>query len=412
MTTTRFVQWPLHLNHQATNELVVRHVLIDESNTDQVPEWQQSPIAEINSEHPIVVVLPMEYCSLTRVQLPPKQVKHLQHALPFLVEEQIACDVERVHLAHGRRLADTQFAVAIIDKSDLQDLLQQFHSHGLQVHSIGMDALMLPIEENSITCFIDSQRSLIRYGEYQGLACDNHNLELTLESLLEHQQVNTLVVFHAQELSSAHELALQAIDSIGDTQVEKHAYEPFHGNVAQAYKAHPELNILQGEYTPAQQKQQSQIRWKPLATAAALLVGLHLVYLASSSVFLNYRAERYTDKSIEIFKSIFPETRTTHAIKNRVNAKLMQLNTSSSGSFLDTFGTIAVALKSGGPSIKLLEMRYSQNRQNITLEIQAGAIQQFEQLRQQLESKGLTSKLLSANEAGNGVRGRLQVEGV
>ena len=62
----------------------------------------------------ITVLVPGTECLLSRVQIPGRNRQKLLRAVPFALEEQLSDEVENLHFAIGKPMAD--FQVKVVDK--------------------------------------------------------------------------------------------------------------------------------------------------------------------------------------------------------------------------------------------------------------------------------------------------------
>ncbi|MBD4501348.1 GspL family type II secretion system protein XcpY, partial [Xanthomonas citri pv. citri] len=101
-------------------------------------------LAEIRA--PWRLYLPVEAVTACAVNLPTQKARWLRQSLPFAVEEQLADDVEQMHLALGPALADGRHRVFAVQRTWLAAWLALAEGAGKAPASLHVDADCLPGE--------------------------------------------------------------------------------------------------------------------------------------------------------------------------------------------------------------------------------------------------------------------------
>jgi general secretion pathway protein L len=129
---------------------------------------EQAPLESLPSlaqGRRVVVLLPSADIRLTSVQLPARQLAKVQQAVPYILEDQLADDVETLHFAVGARRADGQWPVAVIARERLAAALAFFVDRGLRPEAMIPDLLCLPTPgEEQFTLLVDGDGVLVRSG--------------------------------------------------------------------------------------------------------------------------------------------------------------------------------------------------------------------------------------------------------
>ncbi|MEH1346557.1 GspL family type II secretion system protein XcpY, partial [Pseudomonas aeruginosa] len=111
-------------------------------------ECRRAPFAQALAEirAPWRLYLPVEAVTACAVNLPTQKARWLRQSLPFAVEEQLADDVEQMHLALGPALADGRHRVFAVQRTWLAAWLALAEGVGKAPASLHVDADCLPGE--------------------------------------------------------------------------------------------------------------------------------------------------------------------------------------------------------------------------------------------------------------------------
>ena len=94
---------------------------------------------ELNNLQPIVgevhVLLSTELCLLTRATVPGRQQRQVSQAIPYMVEDDLATEVEHCHFATSS-IGGSEYAVAVVDSELMSDLFDWLTTTGLPLSLI------------------------------------------------------------------------------------------------------------------------------------------------------------------------------------------------------------------------------------------------------------------------------------
>ena len=98
----------------------------------------------------LIFLWPSNAAFSTKISLPGNQTRFIQQALPFAVEEQLAQDVDKVHIALGEKNTKGEFFVVNIDRDLFAfyfDLIKD-ELPSYQLKGIYLDSDLLPINDD------------------------------------------------------------------------------------------------------------------------------------------------------------------------------------------------------------------------------------------------------------------------
>lgn len=382
----------------------------------QTHQWLTTSLANLTEDflEPLSgldcqVVLGAQNCLYNQVVLPGKQNKHLRQALPFMVEDRLASDIDDMHYAIGQRSGANQYPVVMIERDILEDFLETLANLGLTPSSLRLDTDALDVNQ----LHIGRDRCLLKTQTEQ-LAFDTLNLEQALDSLFNDdadeddatEQPQALTVFAEQELDSAQQLVLKSLDSSGipiDLSAAR-LTDMLDENLGGKHS----IEILQGDYTPAKKRSQSQIHWQPFAKVAGIILVVNFLYYLGAGFYFNMAAEQQKADTKALYKQLFPKDRRIVNIKQQTATHLRNASAGGGSGFLALLGQFSTHFD---PSIEISQMRFDNKRGQMIVELKAKSIGQLDGLRQKLSQNGIRAELQSADESADGARGRLQLGG-
>lgn len=375
-------------------------LLIDSKNTqhwDLDPQGIHKKTALVT---PTKAFLMDTSCHILHTPIPVKQVRQIKKALPFALEEQLACEIEEAHL-HFLGKSGAEAYAAVVQHTAMERLKLDFPD----LTELYFLPLCLPIEKDSITVCLIGTQALIRYDELNARSLPISMLAMALS---QHQEANpdqiTLQFFQD---GGDHDLLRSQLESlefsIADRDIEQ-LFEQIN------YKS--DFNLLSGPYLVAPKKIQGKSnKFKlPLALAASLFACSLIINIVQTQHFSQLATETQ-QASKRFYKSLFPNERLI-GIKRQFKDKLESAGGSQQGGstgFTDLLAKAGAIIKTD-ENLDIYNVRYSLKKSQLELEIWAGSIAQLDKLKQQLENKQLKVEIASANNtSAKKVKGVLKV---
>ncbi|HEB27692.1 MAG TPA: type II secretion system protein GspL [Porticoccus sp.] len=410
------VDWDLY---DAAGHLVV---------SDRTPlESLYATVAEKSSDFWVAVLVPAENVLLASIDIPSQQSRQIKQALPFMVEELIADEIESVHIAIPELLSreSNLIDVAVIAHRILIDWLDQLHSHQLAAKKILIDALSIPYQENNIAVLVNGDRVLVRSAKYSGMAVQSADFPWLFSAILEqHEHAGdvllrpTITLIHSAELDSDKEVAttLQA-------HIQQHCsgYElktvEYQESVTDILAAtvcnsdNPEINLLQGGYAINVSSENSWRQWRLVASIAGFGVISYLLLMLAGGWYFEGRASELDRQSITLYKEIFPNERRVVSPTKQMKNHLQRLGTTSNSNFLPLFANTSSQLSSKDNKLDVLvdQLRFDSSRGDLQFQVQTSSLDQLDQLKQLLAGAGLDVEINSATEQDDHIMGRIVV---
>lgn len=352
--------------------------LTAEAQDTPVVFWSagQTPVSSTLSQAAVAfegrrvsLILPMERCSWLLTDAWPGRRRPDAQTLAFAIEEQLADDLEQLHVACGVADAQRRYPLLIIHKDYLQAVLARLREAGLWIDRTYADADLLPRDQACAAW-------------WAGRWIIGGALEARL-------------ALPAQALESIKPRLPGTVHWLDDSEC---LPALFHTASEQA------INLLQGDF-------KVPVRRLPLGALAVSLVSVFALALGfshSRSDFLEQEAERLNALSEQHFKQLYPE-------QPRVNDLLVQLNALQQVAPRAQGPMARLAQLSeqviGASSVEVQRMEWRAGS-GWMLQISANSFAELEHLRERAERSALGLALGSASQQGKRVQAQLTLEEV
>ncbi|PJG58865.1 GspL family type II secretion system protein ExeL [Aeromonas cavernicola] len=322
-----------------------------------------SALQERAGGRPVVVLVPGSDLIFRRVTLPGRYNRQSAAALPYLLEELVASDVDELHLvvlAHDGPLVD----VMAVDRHKMDQWLGWLEAAGLHTRQLLPDVLALSPAADGWSALQLGQEWILRQGAYQGIVADEGLLALVLAAQAEPITIYTHTPAPAMAAAN---------------------WVPADPELPMLLLANGALtcqaNLLTGPYRPQTEYSRYWQQWRNVVVMAGLLL---LVALAQRGVQLYQLAEQ--DKALKaeiraVYSQIFPgETRIVN-VRSQMNQHLKLLGQTSQSGVLLVLTELAPTLAEI-PALKLQVLRFDADRSELRLQVTAPSFGDIERFRE------------------------------
>jgi general secretion pathway protein L len=356
-------------------------------------------------ERRLIVLLPSADITLTTVDLPAQlqnaPTPRLLQAIPYLLEDRLAEDVETLHFAIGRR-SGSRLPVVIAAQARMDDWLKPFRDRDITPAVLVPDLLCVPRVQDAQpvwSVLLEGAQALVRSDACAGFCCETEMLAdfLALSQAPEGLRLQVYPVEHA-ELPTL----LQPMQTAASV---THGLE----YLVRGYDDAFSVNLLQGEYAATPDYLNWFQPWR--MTAALLAAWLVLGTLAMAVEYLRLRHElRGLEQTAETaFRSAFPQVTRIVDLRAQAQQQLAVLKRAGGGAgFLPLLQASSQVLTRVS-GVQLQEIQYREGALHLAL--LAGDTQALDSLQQGFaQQPGLRLEVESANATGQGVQIRAVVK--
>ncbi|OZB07952.1 MAG: type II secretion system protein GspL, partial [Marinobacter sp. 34-60-7] len=270
----------------------------------------------------LTALIPGDEAVFCVANIPARQQRYVQQALPFAVEEQIAQDIETVHLAVGPHTAEG-FTVAAIDRSQMARWSRLFSNwHHARLDAVFPDAALLPATEGGWSICLDGADAMMlsERGEWLKMKADNLNLFAQTMAVPGEDtvaaQVPVTVFGTEQDLEANQTLISELSGGTGRLSVQQ---KPLELSVIEflawsRYHHHCQpINLCQGAFAISATGDSPLKPWKPLLAVACVWFVVQLGLEIGMGLYQQQQAEQLQQQAMAVYREAFPNDRRTHA---------------------------------------------------------------------------------------------------
>lgn len=335
----------------------------------------------------------------------PRAARRQSSAVGYMVEEQLAEDVEDLHFTCLPVSGDLCTVMAV-SRRKMDALHTQLERLGWPVTLAIPEYRLLGGLEGQSSVWLDGQWAHMWQGAGRGLTVPRSLLLPVAESLLVPEEGeeegalddarDTLKLFgRAEELELAGLSQLAEVEPVSSS-AEEELLESVAGSSAG--------NLLHGEYQISLHTAEGPWWRKPAIAVAACFVA-QLLFFVGVGTYYKIQAGRADAQARAVFSEIFPNDTPRADLRRQVQGYLNQ-STGGSGDFARQLQQLASAWSG---DLRLQSLRFDGNRGELVLQLRAANLGQIDAVVGKLSSGQYRAELLAANELENGVSGRIRL---
>ena len=356
-------------------------------------------LKEIDWEGDIVALIPGERVLLTTAIIPSRQARHISQALPYAVEEKVAVDIEKCHLALGEKNQHGEFVVCINAREDMRRYLSQLKDIGLEPTVMTVDTLVAPKSQQ--TCItIEGEKTHIRTSNQTGFCAPTAQLAMVVGLIKEPNGIDLYV-----PANKIDELGMEIAEIETKTSVTVHAKKEQGLKTLVEHYSGNEINLLQGDFQVSTKIKPDKAVWGATKILAASTLVLYLFLLLAKGVYLDYKASHYSDEVSALFRDVYPEDQNVRDIRRTWTARLS--GAGDDGNFLQIFGDTAAHIP--GTGISMETMNYNSSRGDLVIQVGADRSETLVNFSATLNKGGLNAEIGAISQQGGSVRGSLKI---
>jgi general secretion pathway protein L len=364
----------------------------------------------------VCVLVPGTDVLLTEPEVPMKAGTKLQQVVPFALEEQLADDIDDLHFAMGKRVADSsRMPVAVITRALMDEWLTSLRSNGLEPESLYTESDLLPQNPGQAVALMEEDVIIVRppSGSPVTLPVEalGEALEIALQGAAEQGATGGrgLILYTGaaewHQQSAKIEALRERFDGI---KIQLLSAGPLALFGQQLPTAAP-INLLQGSYAPAKASTVGWQAWKVAAILLACLLGLHLAGKTAELSALK-RTEKSLDTSIgDTYRMAMPGQPKPLDPRRQMEMRLAaaQNGGGQEGLLPALQALVDARTVAPGTSVKALSFRQG----IVDMKLSGKDATTLDRLSQSLNSHGLKAVLTSGNTTPDGYEGRMQMGG-
>ncbi|RXF02818.1 type II secretion system protein GspL [Pseudoalteromonas sp. PS5] len=360
---------------------------------------QLSNLAEKAQTRNVVLLLPATAVQLRTLELPAKWNRKLEQAIPFMLEEQVATDIDDLFVAIGKpgMKGDVHtIDVAICDSEWLQGWFNICEDAGITVYKAIPDALCLPLKEGMQSAVQLGAQWLFKHSDWQVGAAEinwvNDYLNIAGTEQVAHFSPATGfsndVVLSAQQQEYDLPLAIFA-------------------------KTLPtiDFNLRQGCFAAKKKQPQWWRDWRSGLLAASVAVVSFIAIKGTQLYVVSHQAEQLEGQAVALYQQAFPNKIVRpHLLKKQIQNELNALSGAEQGGLLELTNHF-IAIYDEVEAFTPETLRYDKRRNELRIRARAKEFQVFGQVKSILEQRGVSVEQGALNNDGDFVVGEIRIGG-
>ena len=327
-----------------------------------------SQLAEKAQSRKVICLVPGVDVTLKSVVINGTFTRQMQQALPYMLEDELASDVDKLHFSVFAKETDL-VQVAICVKSKIEMWLEWLTEAEIVCQQFIPEALALPSPADE---------------KWQALQLENHWLireTLTKGWTCDSEMLNDVLTLHLMENPE------QIIES----------YSPNPENCAGKWQVTDGLlpmqllaegcvnnrfNLLSGEFKAKKESNLQLGKWKIPAIAAVVLFAIMLVNLFVESKQAEQQTLVVKEQVESVYKQAFPnQSKLKYSrVKKKIKSLMTGLSETGGETGFLTMLTDLVPVFKSVPSLEITTLKFKSKKREISLAVSADSFQAFEQL--------------------------------
>ena len=360
----------------------------------QTGEWHPDAgdptLSLLAQRHPAWVLVPASDCAFHRVTLPAGARRNAQQALAFLLEEQLATEIEESHFALIHR-DKSDCAVAVVGREKMRAWQAWCEGLGLNVLALTPDALALPQNPTGWSAVRCGEQWLFRCETCSGMAVETPWLG---ELLVHWPDLAPIACYSPPPDIAAPWQPLPVQDLLA---------------LAASNPQARKICLRQGNFA-AKRRPPTPRRWRPTIVATLALLLLWSGNRLHDHLALARQADAAVQASRDFYRQWFK------AEKNLVNPRLQMQqhlrrleSVSARPALISRLGALQQIIAET-PGIRLRALSFDATRNALQLEVSAVSSQALAQFSQRARA-GFRVQTGEMKPRADGIEGRLTLEG-
>ncbi|WP_428611348.1 type II secretion system protein GspL [Shewanella sp.] len=331
-----------------------------------------STLTERAGNRPVDILVPASAITLTSVQLPEKGQRQALKALPFMLEENLAENVDELHFVTGPRDGES-LSVAVVAHEQMQTWLSWLSEAGIKARQLVPDCLALPLQECQWAAMKFGSDYLLRTSAGSGVSLDAAWFQAALPKLAMRQEETPIT------LANYSDLEIQGVE------VKPQPLDLPMLVLAKGILNAP-LNLLSGIYTPKREYSKHLMVWRNAAIVVLVALVLALVNKGLNIHHMNVEREALQQQTADIFKQVMGSSRIVN-VRSQMESQLRTLQGAGGGvAFFTMLDDMAEGFNKV-PDLKPTSLRFDSGRNELRMQITAKSYAQIEEFKEIISTR-------------------------
>ncbi len=363
----------------------------------ELPDVSQlQTLSERAGQRSVIALAPTSDILLTWVELPPRAGRKVLNAVPYMLEDGLATDIESQFFAFGDKVGNQQ-AVAVVSRDQMAQWKSWLDDAGLYCDTLLPDVLAVPHNPQGWTLLTLGEQLLLREDSWRGMQGEASWLVPTLSHYASHQHEPITLVSYA-------DITLPELDNVTVTQPPPELPIQVLAKEALACR----FNLFQGDYKVKRSSNKAWHQWRLAAVLAVIAFGASLVDKGLTLYQLQQQNDQLRAQIDDTVKQGFPNIGPYRDVKRKLQSELARLEQSGGSASM-----LVMLEQLTGPfaatDVRPQTLRFDAARTEIRMQAVGKSFEALEQFRRQAESIGFVVEQGAINNRDDGVIGTVSI---
>lgn len=338
---------------------------------------------------------------MTEVELPPNPSRKVLASIGYMLEDEIASDLDGHFIALGPR-EGTKQSVAIVSRQLMSQWQEWLSNANFVCDTMLPDVLGLPNTPETLQVLALGDQIIWRHGSWQGMTGEADWMPIALQGYLNQRDDIQTVNGLTPELQTNLKLTVPVTVNEATLELPIHTMASETDNSA--------FNLLQQEYKVKHQNNEVWSYWRNAAAVLLVAFGLGLTHQGLQYADLKSQNDALKTQIREAIAEDFPGLGSYRDPRRAIARYIQQRENSGAGlSGVNMLGNLGNAFAAG--NIKAQTIRFDAKRGEIRMQAVAENFGQLERFKDRATEAGFTVTQGAINNQNNRVIGALIIKG-
>ncbi len=391
----------------------------------------------------VVLLLPGNLVLHRYLDVSSAQQKHINSVLPYMIEEELAEDIESMHVASYLHRKENSASLFAVSHATMQSVLSCFGAHDIVLDNIYAECQFFHAEKNTASMLLDSSMVIMATPARAALTVDYEAIPFALEQRVsafeqgetdfgdqEEERISQVQLIFSEGIFPTPEDKISMIRNwltengwlVQEEKREGSVFEYFAASYFAERRATSLVDLRSGPYQCPRKASRKMRQWRPLIALVACWLIIEVGLMISQGLYFGHQADKLWQQNADNYLAAFPQDRQVKDARQRhqrtfdlqkwLENRLKHLGQSPTGEpFLPLLLKVSSITAAQGEEAGIISQGMDFNNASgyLVFEFQASSLEVVNKLMAALQSEGLQTRLDSANQEKSGVLARMTV---
>ena len=328
------------------------------------------------------------------LNVPPGKPKDIEASVPFILEDQILNDLEKLHLVVSDREDTGQVKVTLVPEIIMDQINAYILKNEINITSIFNFSNLLHCEPSEGILSILDKYAIINFGNKWSWCSDLESILGLLDKGFKEFDITSFKVYTNKEV----DIDWLRYSEIFPEITNKRSQEDYLIDPT----SNKQNNFLEGRYQPKIEWKKYLTLWRYAIAALMLLIVIHFFQLSLKIFQNNLIASELNVKAEDSFYQVFDNTNQNSNFKSALQNKIKETPGLSKNSFLSTFSRISQVINLN-ENISINSVSFNAGKDVFLLEVELASFEDIDSLKSVLDQSGFEVKVGPQKRSGSSI---------